>query len=137
MKDILLQLWRIGYGRYSQRAGVILYLTALLFGAYFLKKNDWYIHLRCSNHFLQISPLCLPKRYDNGIASKSILCLGILLQQLALRDYHCIYVHHKNINWFMNFLIIRKTKETSIFTSLYLYKHIIINKRYCRLFSPR
>lgn len=37
-----------------------------------IEKDDWYIHLRCSNHLL-INLLNPYIRYDNGIASKSIL----------------------------------------------------------------
>ncbi len=40
-----------------------------------IEKDDWYIHLRCSNHLL-INLLNPYIRYDNGIASKSILYPG-------------------------------------------------------------
>ncbi len=40
-----------------------------------IEKDDWYIHLRCSNHLL-INLLNSYIRYDNGIAFKSILYPG-------------------------------------------------------------
>lgn len=99
------------------------------------KKNNWYIHLRCSSCFLISYPYISYLRYDDGIASKSILCLCCCFNNasyaiiLVSIDSICNFNDYVNIYLFALFLTILQ-KCTKLFSKsiIFLYQPIFLIK---------